>query len=145
MNAIFHFLSGPEWQHLALALLHTLWQGLAAAAALGLLLRRIPAHRPEARYWMAFSALLVLLLCGLVTWSVLDLDWPQSAALATNVGGDTGSLPAVDHDHGQDAHTARSQHGQDARANQYGQDAHAIPSQPGEAPVLFSPFCFPRG
>ena len=44
MNAIVDVLSGPAWQHLALALLHTLWQGLAAAGRLWLLLRRIPAR-----------------------------------------------------------------------------------------------------
>jgi beta-lactamase regulating signal transducer with metallopeptidase domain len=72
MNAIVDALSGPTWQHLALALLHTLWQGLAAAALLWLLLRRIGGDRPNARYWAAFSILAGLLLCGLTTWAVLD-------------------------------------------------------------------------
>ena len=53
-------LSGPAWQHLALALLHTLWQGLAVAALLWLLLRRIPADRPEGplrpAFWPRWSA-----------------------------------------------------------------------------------------
>lgn len=82
MNAMVDLLSGPTWQHLALALLHTLWQGLAAAVLLWLLLRRIPADRPEARYWTAFSILTGLVLCGLVTWSVLDFQWPTGPASA---------------------------------------------------------------
>ena len=45
-------------------------------AVLWLLLRLIPARRPETRYWTAFGGLLGLVLCGLVTWSVLDFDWP---------------------------------------------------------------------
>ena len=78
MNAIVDMLSGPTWQHLALALLHTLWQGLAAAVLLWLLLRRIAADRPNARYCIAFSVLAGLLLCGLVTWSILDFQRPRN-------------------------------------------------------------------
>ena len=80
MNAIIDALSGPTWQHLALALLHTLWQGLVAAAVLWFLLRRISGDRPNARYLTAFSILAGLLLCGLTTWAVLDYQRPRDRA-----------------------------------------------------------------
>ena len=90
MNAIVDLLSGPAWQHTALALLHTLWQGLAAAVLLWLLLRRIPADRPEARYCTALAVFMGLVFCGLVTWSVLGLDWMQSSASVND-----GSMPSA--------------------------------------------------
>ena len=80
MNAILFFLSGDAWRHLAMALLHTLWQGLFFAALLMIILRRLRANRPEARYWATFSALMAIVLCGLVTWSVLDLDRSKHVA-----------------------------------------------------------------
>lgn len=80
MNAIGEFLSGSTCQHLAMALLHTLWQGLAVVVLLWLLLRRIPADRPEARYWTTFGGLTGLVICGLLTWSLLDFDWPGDMA-----------------------------------------------------------------
>lgn len=83
MNAIIDLFSGPAWQHLALALLHTLWQGVAAAAILWILLRRIGVDRPDARYWTAFGVLAGLLLCGLTTWAILDCRVPHSQALAS--------------------------------------------------------------
>ena len=95
MNAIVNVLSGPAWQHLALALLHTLWQGLAAVALLWLLLRRIPAQRPEARYWTAFSILAGLLLCGIATWSRLDFQWPKGSVCGAAVpAAQAGGTPA---------------------------------------------------
>ncbi len=109
MNVIVAFFSSPLWQHLAMALLHTLWQGLAVAALLGLVLWRIPARRPEARYWAAFSALVGLVFCGIVTWSFLNIDWPPSVAARVQAVGATGVRPATDQHREPDARTAGSQ------------------------------------
>lgn len=95
MNAITDALSGPMWQHLALALLHTLWQGLAAAAFLWLLLRRISGDRPNVRYLAAFSILTGLLLCGLATWAILDYQRPKDRPPAS--GGAWTSAMTVGH------------------------------------------------
>ncbi|MBN2579258.1 MAG: hypothetical protein JXB10_09730 [Pirellulales bacterium] len=73
MNHFIDLLSGPVWQHLTLALLHTLWQGVLMALLLALALRWISAGRPQVRYLTAFSALLGIVASGLITWSVLDV------------------------------------------------------------------------
>ncbi len=79
MNEIFAFLSRPGCGHLAMALLHSLWQGLVVMGVLWIVLRCIPAGRPRARYGAAFSALLCMVLCVLATWAVLDFERPVSA------------------------------------------------------------------
>ena len=56
---------------LATVLLHTLWQGLVIACAVVVVLRRIPAERPNLRYAAALAGLLGIILAGLLTWGVL--------------------------------------------------------------------------
>ncbi|MCC6491208.1 MAG: carboxypeptidase regulatory-like domain-containing protein [Candidatus Hydrogenedentes bacterium] len=59
------------WADLPVSLLHTLWEGALAAAAVAYLLRRIPAARPELRYGVCVAGLCAVVLAWLVTWSVL--------------------------------------------------------------------------
>lgn len=84
MNTMLDVLSGAAWQHLTVALLHTLWQGVVVAAILWITLRWIPAHRANARYAAAFAALLGIVICGLASWSVLDIAQPVSRKVAAS-------------------------------------------------------------
>jgi beta-lactamase regulating signal transducer with metallopeptidase domain len=70
------------WQHLVIALLHTLWQGALLALLMSFALRKIPARHHDARYGLALAAQFGLLLAGLITWSVLDHGsrGPQAAS-----------------------------------------------------------------
>jgi beta-lactamase regulating signal transducer with metallopeptidase domain len=74
MSGWIEVLSGVAWEHLALALLHTLWQGAVLAGLTGLILRAIPAAQPNFRYAVCLGSLLAVVLAGLGTWHVLDLD-----------------------------------------------------------------------
>jgi beta-lactamase regulating signal transducer with metallopeptidase domain len=102
MNEIFDVLSRPTWQHLATALLHSLWEGPVVMLLLWLLLQRIPAHRPEIRYRVAFSALLGIVVCVLATWSLLDFKRPDRPATAepiiTTAAAERPSADVVQHD-----------------------------------------------
>lgn len=77
MNEILAFLSRPGCEHLAMALLHSLWQGLVVMIVLWFVLRCIPANRPRVRHLAAFSALLCMVLGVSVTWAVLDIERPK--------------------------------------------------------------------
>lgn len=59
------------WADLPVSLLHTLWEGAFAVAAVAYFLRRIPAARPELRYGVCVAGLSAVVLAWLVTWSVL--------------------------------------------------------------------------
>lgn len=74
------------WADLPVSLLHTLWEGALAAAAVAYLLRRIPAARPELRYGVCVAGLCAVVLAWLVTWSVLIYE-----PLAANSSAITGS------------------------------------------------------
>ena len=75
---------------LAWVLIHSLWQGLAIAAVVLLLLRTIPARSANTRYLTSLIGLLAVVLCMLATGSVLRLD-PQPAPLAKS------SIPVSSH------------------------------------------------
>ena len=66
------FLSSQTAAHVVLALLHTLWQAGAIAVALALFLRATPARQAERRYVACLGALAGVVLCGLLTWGVLE-------------------------------------------------------------------------
>jgi|GEM_PF-2913493 len=72
------FLSNVQVHHVALSLLHTLWQGALVAAVLWLLLRMIPARRANLRYGLCLFALFELLVSGLTTWGWLEIRQTQS-------------------------------------------------------------------
>ncbi len=70
------WLTSPECANIVKALLHTLWQGAAAAVLLSFGLRRM--ENPVARYRCSLAALGGVLLAGLVTWAVLNRPAPPS-------------------------------------------------------------------
>jgi beta-lactamase regulating signal transducer with metallopeptidase domain len=62
-----------EWcRTWVLALLHTLWQACIAAGLLCFYLRRCPAGATGKRYAASVTALVAIVLCSLVTWSILN-------------------------------------------------------------------------
>ncbi len=70
MNPLLHWLTSPEWAHVVVALLHSLWQGALVALVLALLMRRLT--NPLTRYRCALSALGVIVISGLITWGMLN-------------------------------------------------------------------------
>lgn len=92
----FELLLSAHVQHLAMTLIHNLWQGAVIALALVGLLRLIPARKANLRYAACLTAMISVLVCGLATWGWLNIRAVDAVALAT-IGDDlTGSpSPAV--------------------------------------------------
>jgi beta-lactamase regulating signal transducer with metallopeptidase domain len=90
---IFDLFSNRAWQHLIVALLHTIWQGAILALLLSVALRRLPAYRHDARYLLALAAQFGVLLAGLATWSILEYE-PTRPPSVTSMTTPPGS-PAV--------------------------------------------------
>jgi beta-lactamase regulating signal transducer with metallopeptidase domain len=80
---IFEVFSTRTWQHLTAALLHTLWQAALLALLLSLALRRLPANRHDARYFLALAAQFGVLVAGLATWSILEYEPPRPSTSTT--------------------------------------------------------------
>ena len=79
--------SAPTWAHLVAALLHTLWIGLLAAVAAGAVLRC--ATRPQPRQLACIAGLLLTLIGGYLSWSLLD----RSSANVTRPASVTATQP----------------------------------------------------
>lgn len=71
MNTLFPMLSHPLAEAIGWALLHSLWQGLVVVLLAKLALRYIPANRPDVRYVVSLVGLVLILLGGIVTISLL--------------------------------------------------------------------------
>jgi beta-lactamase regulating signal transducer with metallopeptidase domain len=69
---VLELLANSTWEHLVLALLHTLWQGAAIATGMSVVLARLPARGARARYLIALAAQFAVLVAGLATWSLLE-------------------------------------------------------------------------
>ena len=103
MSAIWDFMNSGFCHHLALALLQTLWIGVAVALALWAALRRIDSRRPELRYGLAALSLLAIMLGGLVSLAILEhapinrqaADATQDAANASAGGSSTSSSNSI--------------------------------------------------
>ena len=80
MSLVSEWLSAPEWEHLAVALLHNLWQAVIVAGILYLVLKSLPASRGRLRYILALTAQVCVLFCGIVTWSWLNYEADESIA-----------------------------------------------------------------
>lgn len=65
------FLSSAQCHLAILALLHSLWQGVALSAGVWVGLRVLPARRPHLRYAVALGGLVVLALCIPATYAIL--------------------------------------------------------------------------
>ena len=70
MNGILHWLASPEWSHVVVALLHTLWQGALVTVGLWFVLRY--ATKPTLRYRLSIVALSGIVVSGLITWAILN-------------------------------------------------------------------------
>ncbi|HEX5106026.1 MAG TPA: hypothetical protein VFV87_19540, partial [Pirellulaceae bacterium] len=72
-------LAHPVARQLTLALLHFVWQGLAVAVALVLAVELLGIRRPQARYACSLAALLLMLICPLVTFWLLGVGESEIA------------------------------------------------------------------
>ncbi|MHC4743579.1 MAG: M56 family metallopeptidase, partial [Planctomycetota bacterium] len=79
MNALVNFLSIPLLAELVVALLHTLWQGCVIAAVLFVFLKAKAAKNANLRYAAAVVSLILIVICGLVTWSIAGYQPPPAA------------------------------------------------------------------
>ena len=79
------FLSSPTAAHVVLALLHTLWQAGIIAVVLALFLRATPARQAERRYVACLAGLAGVVLCGLLTWGMLEHRAAAHPAVAGRV------------------------------------------------------------
>lgn len=86
-------------ERLVAVLGHSLWQALLAAVLLLLILRRLPASRPEARYGWATAALAGVVLAVMGTWTLsttLPRYAPSSAPVTTEAAAaDSSPSPSV--------------------------------------------------
>lgn len=84
------WLDQPDWDSLAVALLHTLWQGALMAVVLALYLAFTPTARGNRRYLASVVVLGLVLLGGFVTWSALDYSRGARAPMSSQ--GDSAGL-----------------------------------------------------
>lgn len=97
MMRLLEILSDPSWSRLVCALLHSLWQAPLLAVGLSLLLRFIPARRPGLRYGLCLAGLSAVVLGGLITWALLDLQRGHPAGTAAlNVTVPRDAAPGID-------------------------------------------------
>src|SRR5688572_30755676 len=72
MDTLLQLVGETSWQHVVMALMHSLWQGAVAAAVVYALLRAVPARRVNLRYGVALASLLVVPLGTMAAFAVLD-------------------------------------------------------------------------
>ena len=82
MNTIFS-LDGTLSLRLAIALLHFLWQGLALAVIAVVCNASIGRKSAKVRYWISFSALLLMLACLLATFGLVTVEGTPAPNVAT--------------------------------------------------------------
>ncbi len=83
MSGLLDFMSGRFAADLVSALLHTLWQALVIAGLLYVFLKHTAARNTNLRYGAGVASLVLVVICGLVTWAVLDFD-PAAAPAKTS-------------------------------------------------------------
>ncbi|MHC4527623.1 MAG: hypothetical protein ACYS29_07095, partial [Planctomycetota bacterium] len=66
------FLSQPVWQRLSFTLLHFLWQGLAVAVLVAVLVKLLRLKQGNPRYTGYLLAFMVMMACPLVTFLLID-------------------------------------------------------------------------
>ena len=82
MNTIFS-LDGTLSLRLAITLLHFLWQGLALAVIAVVCNASIGRMSAKVRYWISFSALLLMLACLLATFGLVGVEGTPAPNVAT--------------------------------------------------------------
>lgn len=95
MSGLLNFLSTPVATNLVIALLHTLWQGFVIAALLFVFLKSKAAQQANLRYAAAVISLLLIVISGLVTWSLVGY---QPATSNKEITKATQAAPIADHD-----------------------------------------------
>lgn len=88
MRSLLAVLDGPVSQRLTWTLLHFLWQGIALAAVLEAVVRGFRVRRAAARYLLCVSAMLAMVACPLVTFSIVRVP-TEEVALAEMKGRQT--------------------------------------------------------
>ena len=90
----FELLISVQVQHLAMTLIHNLWQGAIVALALVGLLRLIPARKANLRYAACLAALILVFVCGLATWGWLNIRAGDAAAVLATTGEGSAASPS---------------------------------------------------
>lgn len=80
---LLNLLAHESFSNLALALLHSFWQGLLIAGVLYAFLQSIPTRWTNLRYGIAVGSLLLTVFAVLITWSILNSP-AQSPAISFN-------------------------------------------------------------
>ena len=81
--SIVEFLSQPLWQRLGLTLVHFLWQGLAVAVLVGVLVRVFRLKRGNARYAAYLLAFIAMIVCPVITFTAIDIPISPNTELVT--------------------------------------------------------------
>ena len=71
-NSLVEMLSQPQWQRIALTLVHFLWQGLAIAVGLAAILCLFQVRESRTRYGLSLAALVLMTVCPVVTFFVVE-------------------------------------------------------------------------
>ena len=81
--SIVEFLSQPLWQRLGLTLVHFLWQGLAVAVLVGVLVRVLRLNHGNARYAVYLLAFIAMMVCPVVTFTAIDTPISPNSGFVT--------------------------------------------------------------
>ena len=87
MTVIFEFIRSDIAADMIVALLHTLWQGLVIALVLFSVLKGISGNRSELRYRLGIVSMLLIVVCWLGTFSILQYEPPQQSRDSNGAGG----------------------------------------------------------
>ena len=79
--SIVEFLSQPLWQRLGLMLVHFLWQGLAIAVLVGVLVRVFRLKHGNTRYAAYLLAFVAMIACPVVTFTAIDIPLSPNTEL----------------------------------------------------------------
>mgnify|MGYP006285181743 CR=1 FL=1 len=82
MNELVSWVASEACRNLVAALMHTLWQGGLIAMALYAYLRATTAQAANRRYLASIMAMGSIVLCGLLTWSILNYEPTATAPIA---------------------------------------------------------------
>ena len=80
MSALFGFFGGPAGKALVAALLHGVWIGLVALAAVGAMLKSLHESRARARYRVALAGQFFTLAATVALWAFLQVGESRRAA-----------------------------------------------------------------
>ena len=83
MSGLLDLVSGRFAADLVCALLHTLWQALVIAGLLYVFLKRTASGNANLRYGAGVASMVLIVICGLVTWAVLEFE-PDAAPAKTS-------------------------------------------------------------